>query len=151
MGVFLCPKRKGVENMSPEIRINGKIIADVPDDTGWHQARNGTPLYVDTDLINADEEKQIIKLIGSSVGGARIVGLTLDGRGDSRKTKKGGDAQSPDLEVTLWDRPIRVTYSPRVKGTEALVVANSFPYIGYHQEARRTLHNPRWVRGHGRR
>ncbi len=134
--------------MSPEIRIKGKIIADVPDDTGWHRARDGTPLYINTDSINADGEWQLIQLMGSSVGGIRMVGLTLDGRGESGKTNKGSDGKTPNLEVTLHDRPIRVTYNPRVWVNDEHLTGGPESY--YYKE-RVTRHNPRWVRGHGRR
>src|SRR3989344_6602724 len=100
--------------MSPEIRINGKLVADVPDETGWHQALDGTPLHVDVDLIDACRKRQVINLTGSSVGGSRIVGLTLEGKGSSNKTRKGGDGKEPTLEVALHYRPVRVSYSPRI-------------------------------------
>ncbi len=127
--------------MSPEIKVNGEIIADVPDETGIYLARDLTPLYVDVDQIDARKERQVVKVVGSRVKGVRLVGLTLDGKGSSANTKKGGDGRESLIEVTLHDRPIRVTYTP---------VVDQDYNIGRYGE-RVTRYNPRWVRGHGRR
>lgn len=137
--------------MSPEIRNNGKLIADVPDNTGWYRALDGTLLNVDLDLIDVHKKTQIIKITGSSVGGLRVVGLTLEGKGNSDNSRKGGDGKEPTLEVTLRDRPIRVTYAPRVGDPIPVVTPYGGLYIGYMKGEKRTLHNPRWVKGHGQR
>lgn len=138
--------------MSPEIRADGKLVADVPDETGDYLMLDGSPLHIDVDMLDAYQEKQLILLNGPAIGGKRIVGLTLEGRGNSGNTKKGGDGKEPSLDVTLHDRPIRVTYSPRIKGTERLVeTSQGITLVGYARMSRNTLRNPRWTRGHGQR
>ncbi len=138
--------------MSPEIRVNKNLIASVPDETGIYQTLSGKRLYVDVDGINANNRKQIVILEAEEIGGKRVVGLTLEGRGSSRNTRKGGDKKEPTLDVILHDRPIRVTYSPRARGTETLVkTAQGIAYVDYELMGRVTRHNPRWTRGHGHR
>ena len=137
--------------MSPEIKRSGVVIADVPDETGWHEAKDGSPIYVNVDLIEANNNHQLVGLAGTSVGNIgelRTVGLTQEGIGTSANTKKGGDGKGPTLDVALHDRPIRVTYSRRVRRDN-----HSFaqPRHGTIYEERSTHYNPRWVRGHGQR
>lgn len=137
--------------MSPEVKINGRLVADVPDETGWHQALDGTPLYVDVSLIEAKGNRQILGLNGLSVGGVRVVGLTQEGKGNSGNSKKGGDGKEPALDIALHDRPIRVSYSPRIGEPILVVTGMGDLYLGYRRGERRTLRNPRWVKGHGQR
>lgn len=120
--------------MSPEIYIDNKLVADVPDETGLHQALDGSPLYVDVNGIDANSGRQILKIEGPAIGGKRIVGLTLEGKGNSNNSKKGGDGKSPTLEVILHERPIRITYKP-------------LKYLGWnYQNHEGTYYNPRWIR-----
>lgn len=135
--------------MSPEIRVNGKLVASVPDKTGLHQALDGTPLYVDLDKIDAYQKRQPIIVEGSSVGGRRIVGLTLEGRGNAANRKRGGDGKQPNLEVTLHDRPIRISYSDKIWVEHTRTLAG--PNGGYYKQVKRTYRNPRWVRGREQR
>ena len=132
--------------MSPEIRIDGKLVADVPDQSGLHQALDGSPLWIDVSGIEASNRKQIIVLDGLVIGGKRIIGLTQEGKGNSNNSKKGGDRKSPTLEVTLHERPIRVTYSRWVRAGSNLADPRRCSYY----EDRRTYYNPRWMRSHGR-
>ena len=130
--------------MSPEIRKDGRIVADVPDETGLYQALDGSPLYVDVSGIDARNGKQLLRVEGLVIGGKRIVGLTQEGKGNSNNSKKGGDGKSPALEVTLHDRPIRVRYSRRVPRDNSSLAG---PNEGsYRYEDRRTYYNPRWMR-----
>lgn len=130
--------------MSPEIRINGQLIADVPDETGWHQALDRSPLYVNVDRIEASNDRQILGLEGSSVGGQRIVGLTQEGKGNSNNLKRGGDGKEPTLDVILHDRPIRVTHGHRVwRDIRSLAVPRAREYV---YVDRRIYHNPRWMK-----
>ncbi len=137
--------------MSPEIRVEGWLLADIPDVTGWHLTNEGTLLHINLDGIDADGNRQLAIINSIETGGPRVVGLTQEGRGSSTSLKKGGDGKEPVVEVILHDRPIRVTYSPRILGTESLVVTDWGVYLGYHQGERRTIKNPRWMRGHGGR
>lgn len=127
--------------MCPEIRVEGKLIADVPDETGMHQTLNGKPLYVNVDGIDANRQKQEIILSSKEIGGRRILGLTLEGIGSSSDRKRG-DGKLPQISVTLLSRPIRVTYSPLVPDA----------YAGYQiRDPRQTHKNPYWIRGQGQR
>lgn len=141
MGVFLCP-RKEVINMSPEISIYGKVVANVPDETGLYQMLDGSPLHVDVSRIEVRNDKQILVLEGSAIGGRRVVGLTQEGKGSTSKTKKGGDGKQPPIEVTLHDRPIRVSYSRYVRADTYSLADRQSSYY----EDRRTHYNPRWIR-----
>lgn len=96
--------------MSPEIRIDGHLIADTPDETGWHKAINGGDIYIDVDGIGADNLLQNLTVIspliagrpGSSTErGERIVQLSPSGRG-SQELPRGRM-----LKVVLKERPIR--------------------------------------------
>lgn len=127
--------------MSPEIRKNGLLIADVPDENGLYQALDGSPLWVDLHGIDAGKRKQEVILEGPAIGGLRIVGLTLEGKGNSRNTKKGGDGKEPTLDVTLHYRPIRVTYSPI---ESRIVDVYNWSVVDYGDRV--TRHNPRWIR-----
>ncbi|MDO8638869.1 MAG: hypothetical protein Q7R43_04805 [Candidatus Daviesbacteria bacterium] len=120
--------------MSPEIRIDGKLVADVPDETGLYRMLDGRPLYVDVSGIEARNSKQVLILGGVAVGGRRLIGLTQEGKGSSSKTNKGGDGKSPTLEITLHDRPIRISYS-----------TNKWDW-----RDRRSYYNPKWTRSNGR-
>ena len=126
--------------MSPEIYIDGKLVADVPDETGMHQTLNGAPLYVNIDNINADAKRQRIILEAEDIGGKRELGLTLEGLGNSNDRRRG-DKKSPEISVRLLCRPIRVTYSKLY----------SNQYGGLWRGIRETHKNPRWVKGHGQR
>ncbi len=128
--------------MSPEIRKDGTLVANIPDETGLHYALDGSPLWIDVNGIEASNRRQTIVLDGLTVGGMRIVGLTQEGKGNSNNSKKGGDGKSPTLEVTLHERPIRVTYSRWVRAGSNLADPGRCSYY----EDRRTYHNPRWIR-----
>lgn len=132
--------------MSPEIRINGKLVADVPDETGLHQMLDGSPLYVDVNGIEARNDKQIMILEGPNIGGRRIVGLTQEGKGSTANPKKGGDRKDPPLEVMLHGRPIRVSYHDR-KWVPHRTLGD--PRGGGYMDSKRTYYNPRWIRGYG--
>lgn len=96
--------------MSPEIKINDLLIADVPDETGWHRALNGSPLYVGVDGINVEKDSKDhqIMILGSRMfGRERAIGLKLNGKGSSEDTKRGGDGKEPAIQVVLKERPIR--------------------------------------------
>lgn len=131
--------------MSPEIRINGRLVADVLNETGWYQALDGSSLYVDVNLIEAKGSRQLLRLDGLSVGGVRVVGLTQEGTGNSGNAKKGGDRREPTLEVSLHDRPIRISYRDRVWHERPRTLAGPNGG-GYYREVKRTYHNPRWMR-----
>lgn len=131
--------------MSPEIRMDGRLVADVPDETGDYQMLDGSSLCVDVSLLDAHQERQLILLEGSAIGGKRVVGLTLEGKGNSRNTKKGGDKKEPILDITLHDRPIRISYRDQVWVERVRTLAGP-NRGGYYQEVKRTYYNPRWMR-----
>ncbi|MEX2007171.1 MAG: hypothetical protein WD992_00135 [Candidatus Levyibacteriota bacterium] len=138
--IELDSKKGDEENMSPEIRRNGQLIARVPDETGIHTTLNGKPLYINVDLINADANRQLVIVDSQETSGLRILGLTQQGIGSSNH--RGGDKKSPEISVRLLDRPIRVTYSRLEKAEYEM-----YPVRG----TRQTLRNPRWMKGHGQR
>ncbi len=125
--------------MSPEIRINGKLVANVPDETGMHQTLESKPLYVNVDDIDAYAKRQRIILEAKEIGGRRELGLTHEGVGNS--SNRRGDKKSPELDVKLLDRPIRVTYSRW----------HSDQYGNAWRDKRQTQHNPKWIRSHVQR
>jgi len=133
--------------MSPEIKVNGVVIADVPDESRWYTANDGSQLLVDVSLIEARNRRQILVLQGDAVGGIdvkRLVGLTQEGKGSSANINKGGDGKLPVIEATLQKHPIRVTYSHKIwKENHSLAGPNGGHY-GY--EDRRTVYNPWWMR-----
>lgn len=126
--------------MSPEIRINGELVASVPDETGIHQKLDGKPLYVNVDGIDSYARRQRIILEAEEIGGRRELGLTLEGVGNSNDRRRG-DKKSPEISVRLLNRPIRVTYSKLISDI----------YGGLWRGPRETHRNPRWVKGHGQR
>ena len=126
--------------MSPDIRIDGRLIASVPDETGCYLTIDGKPLYVNVDGIDAYAKRQRIILEAEEIGGKRELGLTHEGIGNS--STRRGDKKSPELDVRLLDRPIRVTYSERYTDVYADRVWRG---------ERRTRYNPRWIKGHGQR
>lgn len=79
--------------MAPEISIDGQLVADVPDETGLHQALDGSPLYVDVSGIEARNNIQLLILEGLSVGGRRIIRLTQEGKGNTDHPKRGDGKQ----------------------------------------------------------
>ena len=127
--------------MSPEIRRDGILVADVPDVTGLHQMLDGSPLYVDVSGIDAHQKSQRLILEGPAIGGRRIIGLTLEGLGDTAKRKRNGDQKEPRLEVSLKERPIRVTYSAQ----------EGYRQGEYRYGPRESQYNPKWMRTSGRR
>lgn len=127
--------------MSPQIRINGELIADVPDETGLYQAIDNSPLWINLDGIEARNNRQTVILEGSAIGGQRVVGLTQEGKGVSSDRKRG-DGKQPTLEVRLQDRPIRISYQDR---RPVDYVSLAPPRSGYVWD-KRTYHNPRWIR-----
>ncbi len=130
--------------MSPEIKVNGEIVAVVPDDYGVYTDRNGKSLLVDSRQLDARGEIQRLILEGPGVGGRRVVGLTLEGKGNSANLKKGGDGQDPILDVILCDRPIRLTTTERVLHERPRTLAG--PNGDYYVKVRSTYRNPRWMR-----
>lgn len=134
--------------MSPEIRLNNKLIASVPDETGMYQTLNGKPLYVNVDLIHANANRQLVILDSQEISGLRVVGLTQQGIGNS--SRSGGDNKSPEISVSLLDRPIRVSYKPRTWRARLRTYPGPNDE-GYYVDTKRTYKNPRWVKGHGQR
>lgn len=118
--------------MAPEIYINNKLMADVPDETGLHQALDGSPLYVDVSGIEARNSRQTITLEGPIVGGKRLIGLTQEGLGDSANRKRG-DGKLPHITVALLNRPIRVSYKDKewYEHTRTLAGPNDGGYYVY--------------------
>ncbi|MBI4036356.1 hypothetical protein HY386_00565 [Candidatus Daviesbacteria bacterium] len=131
--------------MSPEIRINGQLVADVPDETGPYHMLDGSPLYVDVSGIEARQNRQILVVESPAVGGRRVIGLTQEGKGATDKLRKGGDGKQPILAVTLCERPIRISYWDKVYVERARTLGGPNEG-GYYQEVKRTYHNPRWMR-----
>lgn len=137
--------------MSPEIRINGKLIADVSDETGNYETLDGNVVMLSMEGIEARNKRQVVGIYIPGVSGVgknrlvRTVGLTQEGKGSSAKIKKGGDGQEPVIDVTLHDRPIRISYRDQVwvPHTRTLAGPNGG---GYYREVIRTYHNPRWMR-----
>jgi hypothetical protein len=92
---------KGGVDMSPEIRINGELFADVPDQTGVYQTLKGKCLYVNVDGIHPLNEVQQILIHSDELRGKRKIQLSPGGRG---RQQLRDDQQ---IEVTLRERPIR--------------------------------------------
>lgn len=135
--------------MSPKIWINRNLVADVADETGWHQTLDGRPLYVNVDLIDAARQTQRLILEADRIGGLRIIGLTLDGKGNSQNHRRG-DGKNPLLSVELNEGPIRYTHgtTPRWEGSSDVYGGGGeHPVSG----PRQTDMNPRWVRNPERR
>lgn len=134
--------------MSPEIRRNGELVANIPDETGLYQAIDGSPLWLDTSGIEAENRRQVLIIEGLAVGGQRVLGLTQEGIGRSDDPKRG-DRKEPSLEVKLNDRPIRVSYQDLrlVHRTRTLGGRND----SYYDSSKRTYHNPRWQKDRGGR
>ena len=59
--------------MSPEIKANGVVIANVSDESKVYRANDGSQLLVDVSLIDAESKKQILVLEGPSVVGKRRI------------------------------------------------------------------------------
>lgn len=132
--------------MSPQIRINGELVADVPDETGLYQALDGNTLWIDLSGIEARNSRQTVILEGSTIGGQRIVGLTHEGKGNSSDRKRGDDKE-PTLEVILQDRPIRVSYQDKYWSEPASKWGMwGKGRLGHWEYPRRTYHNPKWIR-----
>lgn len=141
------PKRKVVINMSPEIKIGKRTVINVPDETGMYETPKGKPLYVNTDLIGAENSKQRIIIVSDAVGGTRVLGLTHEGIGRSDDPIRG-DGRSPLVEIRLHDRPIRAGYTRRSWHNSRSLGS---PSGGYWEKYKEIHMNPRWVRGHGQR
>jgi len=133
--------------MSPEIRnAKGGLIASVVDETGLYETVNGNPLYINVDGIDAYGNKQPLVLSSKEIGGRRVIGLTLEGLGDSADRKRG-DGKSPHITVVLLDRPIRISYRDKVWHERPRTLAG--PNGGGNYEMyKRTYRNPRWIKGH---
>lgn len=126
--------------LSPVISTGGRVVAIVPDETGIHRAHDGNLIYVDVDGIDADAKTQKIVVAGIEIGGRRDLVLTQEGIGNSND--RGGDKKSPEIDVELLDRPIRVTYSPLVRNKWGYPVGRG---------PRATQRNPRWIKANGQR
>ena len=128
--------------MSPEIKANGVVIANVSDESKVYRANDGSQLLVDVSLIDAESKKQILVLEGPSVVGKRRIGLNQEGKGSSGNIKQGGDGQKPLIEAALHE-PIRVTNRDKV-WHDSRSMAN--PKGGQWVESKRTYYNPQWRR-----
>lgn len=137
--------------MSPKIWANKKLIADVPDETGWHQTLEGSPLYVNVDLIDANKQQQRLILEANRIGGLRVIGLTLEGKGNSMNHRRG-DGKTPPISVELNEKPIRVTHGTTLgwEGSDDIYMTGRGDY-GPIPGPRQTDMNPRWVRNPERR
>jgi hypothetical protein len=133
-----------VKNMSPEIRVNNNLIANVPDKTGTYKTSNGGTMNVNVDQIDADAKKQIITLESDEIGGKRVLGLTHQGIGNSMDRKRG-DKKDPEISVSLLNKPVRITHNDRV-----IDIAGGGPYDEGREDIchteRRTVKNPYWTR-----
>lgn len=96
--------------MSPEIRIDKELLADVPDRTGWFETVEGDSLFVDVNGINARNRVQTLILQTRRLEGheerrpplvRRVIELNPDGRG------KQVLPHGRTLTVMLHHRPIR--------------------------------------------
>ncbi len=132
--------------MSPEIRVNNNLIANIPDETGTYKTFEGNIIYVNIDQIDADAKKQIIVLESNEIGGRRVLGLTHQGIGNSRDRKRG-DKKDPEISVSLLSKPIRVTFSKRI------ICDPTYDPLGLYDRRgpSQTVRNPRWIRGNGQR
>ena len=133
--------------MSPEINVQGNLIAKVPDETGTYQTLRGKELYVNVDGIDASNKKQTVILKGDEIGGERVLGLTHEGIGNSEDPKRG-DQLLPTISISLLAKPIRVSYK-RSKWASSKSLGN--PRGGQYREYKETYKNPRWTKGHGQR
>lgn len=138
--------------MSPEIKVKGTLLASVPDETGWYDLPSGGRIYVNVAGIAAYNKVQRIILEAEEVGGRRMIGLTQEGKGSSSDRKRG-DHLDPEVEVTLLDRPIRVSYSGNIRREWHNSRSLGTPRGGYWKEEvyKRTYYNPRWMKHHGGR
>lgn len=141
--------------MCPEVYINEKLIADVPDKSGQYTTVEGKPIYVNVDGIHSDNSAQTIiveaeELAGRpgsrSENGRREIQLSQVGVGKqqlrSPQPEKG--IIGPMMKVVLKDRPIgwasRNKYGEKAKGLS--LEWGAARYIPPH---------PKWQQGHGRR
>lgn len=139
--------------MCPEIYIDKKLIADVPDKTGHYKTLDGKPLYVNVDGIHSENSVQTViveaeELAGrpraKSANGRREIQLSQVGIGmqqlRSPHPEKG--IAGPVMKVVLKNQPI--SWSSRQKYGEVI------KDIG-NPKARYVQPHPRWQQGHGRR
>lgn len=137
--------------MSPEIRINGQLIADTPDKTGTYTTTAGKPIYVDVEGIEASWSRQRVVIEAEEIGGQRVVGLTQEGRGISSDPKRG-DGKLPEIEVVLHERPVRISYRDKhlwVERSMRTITLGDPRNRGYYTDRKRTYKNPYWIRDHG--
>lgn len=132
--------------MSPEIRKNGVLIANLPDQSGVYDTSIGT-LTLDLEGIDAHrgapyEMKMSADWLRGRVGsstesGLRVVSLSASGKG--RVTIRGHEV----LEVALKDVPIRRGYGRMVE--------RDCSGLGHSKHSLRewqgsTWMNPKWVK-----
>lgn len=131
--------------MSPDIRIGKELVASVPDITGIHQMLDGSPLYVNVDGINGNNNRQTIIVEAAAIGGKRVIELTQQGIGTSSHPKRG-DGQEPKISIALSDKPIRISYRDREFIRHPIWARPcGAPDDGYYKETKRTYINPYWT------
>lgn len=98
--------------MSPELRINGKLIADLPDETGYYRTPVGE-IYINVENICGHKETDEIELRGEIIkgktgratdNGIRTIQLSEKGVGSQQLSK------TEILTVTLKNRLIWRTH-----------------------------------------
>ena len=100
--------------MSPRLRIDNQIIADVPDTTGHHIALDGTTIFVDTGSIDVESRRrelvvQAPQLVGKALetrrtqDGTRVFQLDREGRG--KQILPGGSVVSVELHQPIVVKP----------------------------------------------
>ena len=135
--------------MSPKIWANGDLVAEDPsDETGMCKMLDGSPLYVNSDGIEASNQHQEIIIEAEQLGGRRTIGLTQEGIGRSSDLKRG-DGKEPEILILLNDRPIRISYRDQVWVERGKTMGDPRGG-GYYVESKRTYLNPRWIRNRER-
>lgn len=138
--------------MSPEITIDDKLIADVPDKNGLWDTRDGGKVLVNVDGIDPMRNgEQTINVQRLGEGGKwigmpmRKIGFTQDGEGTA-KIKKGGDGLEPVIKAKLHE-PIRIAEQQRVWQAEPIRAYGVLNETSRKKEITKTRPNPVWVKG----
>lgn len=121
--------------MPPEIYIDRKLVANLPDQDGIHQTEIG-PISVNLSGINPDKKVQEIELEGEGINGKRVIQLSKQGKGSQiiGAEQVGLVKRQKKLSVKLIEAPI-------VK-TEI-----SFKFFSDKRRALKTsVPNPFWVK-----